>query len=147
MGIFSGLFRSRDKPQNRTAGSSYSFLFGGLTRRGNRAHIHADDGGLLLRPHFSGGCGGTAAQSVSLSVGRRQGEILTIRVPSAPRRAEPGDEFFRIPWNAHDPFAPWATPTRNIRNVKARARSWRYIRWCRTNDSRPRPKRTALLQL
>ena len=31
MGIFSGLFHSRDKPQNRTAGSSYSFLFGGTT--------------------------------------------------------------------------------------------------------------------
>lgn len=31
MSIFSGLFRSRDKPQNRTAGSSYSFLFGGST--------------------------------------------------------------------------------------------------------------------
>ena len=31
MGIFSGLFRSRDKPQNRTAGSSYSFFMGGTT--------------------------------------------------------------------------------------------------------------------
>ena len=31
MGIFSGLFRSRDKPQNRTAGSAYSFFFGGST--------------------------------------------------------------------------------------------------------------------
>ena len=29
MGIFSGLFRSRDKPQNRTAGSSYTFFMGG----------------------------------------------------------------------------------------------------------------------
>ena len=29
MGIFSGLFRSRDKPQNRTAGNSYTFLMGG----------------------------------------------------------------------------------------------------------------------
>ncbi len=29
MSIFSGLFRSRDKPQNRTAGSSYSFFMGG----------------------------------------------------------------------------------------------------------------------
>ena len=29
MGIFSGLFRSRDKPQNRTTGSAYSFFFGG----------------------------------------------------------------------------------------------------------------------
>ena len=31
MGIFSGFFRSRDKPQNRTAGSAYSFFFGGST--------------------------------------------------------------------------------------------------------------------
>ncbi len=29
MGFFSGLFRSRDKPENRTAGSSYSFYMGG----------------------------------------------------------------------------------------------------------------------
>ena len=29
MGFFSGLFRSRDKPQNRTTGSAYSFFFGG----------------------------------------------------------------------------------------------------------------------
>ena len=28
MGFFSGLFRSRDKPQNRTTGSAYSFFFG-----------------------------------------------------------------------------------------------------------------------
>ena len=28
MGIFSGLVRSRDKPQNRTTGSAYSFFFG-----------------------------------------------------------------------------------------------------------------------
>ena len=31
MSIFSGLFRSRDKPQDRTAGAGYSFLFGGST--------------------------------------------------------------------------------------------------------------------
>ena len=29
MSIFSGLFRSRDKPQNRTAGSAYTFFMGG----------------------------------------------------------------------------------------------------------------------
>ena len=29
MGFFSGHFRSRDKPQNRTTGSAYSFFFGG----------------------------------------------------------------------------------------------------------------------
>ena len=28
MGVFSGLFRSRDKPQNHTTGSAYSFFFG-----------------------------------------------------------------------------------------------------------------------
>ena len=31
MGIFSGLFRSRDKPENRTAGSAYTFYMGGST--------------------------------------------------------------------------------------------------------------------
>ena len=31
MGIFSGLFNSRDKPENRTAGSSYAFYMGGTT--------------------------------------------------------------------------------------------------------------------
>ena len=31
MGIFSGLFKSRDKPENRTAGSSYTFFMGGTT--------------------------------------------------------------------------------------------------------------------
>ena len=29
MGLFTGIFRSRDKPQNRTAGSSYTFFLGG----------------------------------------------------------------------------------------------------------------------
>nr|DAJ09917.1 MAG TPA: Portal [Caudoviricetes sp.] len=31
MGIFSGLFRTRDAPQNRTSGSTYSFLMGSST--------------------------------------------------------------------------------------------------------------------
>ncbi len=31
MGIFSGLFKSRDKPKNRTAGSAYSFYLGNST--------------------------------------------------------------------------------------------------------------------
>ena len=31
MGIFSGLFKSRDKPQNHTSGSNYAFFFGGTT--------------------------------------------------------------------------------------------------------------------
>ena len=31
MGIFSGLFKSRDKPQNSTAGSAYTFFMGGST--------------------------------------------------------------------------------------------------------------------
>ena len=29
MGLFDGLLRSRDKPQNRTAGSGYTFFLGG----------------------------------------------------------------------------------------------------------------------
>ncbi len=31
MGIFTGIIKARDKPQNRTAGSSYSFFMGGTT--------------------------------------------------------------------------------------------------------------------
>ncbi len=31
MGLFKNLFKARDKPQNRTPGSSYSFFFGGTT--------------------------------------------------------------------------------------------------------------------
>ena len=31
MGIFSGLFRSRDKPSNRTVGGGYTFFMGGTT--------------------------------------------------------------------------------------------------------------------
>ena len=31
MGILSGLFRSRDKPQNRTVGDSFAFFMGGST--------------------------------------------------------------------------------------------------------------------
>lgn len=31
MGIFSGLFKSRDKPLDRTVGSSYTFFMGGST--------------------------------------------------------------------------------------------------------------------
>ena len=31
MGVFTGIFRSRDKPQNATAGSAYSFCMGGTT--------------------------------------------------------------------------------------------------------------------
>ena len=31
MGIFSGLFRSRDAPKNRTSGSAYSFFLGNST--------------------------------------------------------------------------------------------------------------------
>ena len=31
MGIFSGLFKSRDKPQDRTAGSNYAFFFVGTS--------------------------------------------------------------------------------------------------------------------
>jgi hypothetical protein len=31
MGIFKGIFKSRDKPKDSTAGSSYRFFFGGTT--------------------------------------------------------------------------------------------------------------------
>ena len=40
MGLFSGLFRARDAPQNRTSGSAYSFFMGGSTS-GKRVNEHS----------------------------------------------------------------------------------------------------------
>ena len=37
MGIFSGIFRSRDAPKNRTAGSAYTF-FPGMSSSGKRVN-------------------------------------------------------------------------------------------------------------
>ena len=60
MGIFSGLFKSRDKPQNRTSGSGYSFFFGGSTAGKNVNER------VLLRPHPGGSGGGSAVAPLSL---------------------------------------------------------------------------------
>ena len=78
MSIFSGLFRSRDKPQNRTAGSSYSFLFGGSTS----GKAVTERTAMQMTAVYS--CVRILAEAVaglplnlfSLSAGRRQGEIL-----------------------------------------------------------------------
>ena len=50
MGIFSGLFRSRDKPKNATAGSAYRFYFRQQHERQacERARGDADDGGVRV---------------------------------------------------------------------------------------------------
>ena len=45
MSIFSGLFRSRDKPTNATSGSSYRFFMGGSTSGKNVAQ---GDGPFVL---------------------------------------------------------------------------------------------------
>ena len=45
MSVFSGLFKSRDKPQNRTSGSNYAFFMGGTTSGKTvteRSAIHID---------------------------------------------------------------------------------------------------------
>ena len=56
MGIFSGLFKSRDKPQNRTTGNNYAFFFGGTTsgkavteRNGTRTAMAATTSRTALR--------------------------------------------------------------------------------------------------
>ncbi len=66
MGFFSSLFRSRDAPQDRTAGSGYTFYFGGTTsgKAVTERSAHADDGGVFLRPHLGGGCGWPAAETL-----------------------------------------------------------------------------------
>ena len=49
MGLFSGLFRARDAPQNRTSGSAYSFFMGGSTsgKRVNERSSMPTCGGTL----------------------------------------------------------------------------------------------------
>ena len=76
MGIFSGLFKSRDKPQNRTSGSGYSFFFGGSTagKNVNEPFRHADDRRVLLRPHPGGSGGRSAAAPLPLQRRWRQGK-------------------------------------------------------------------------
>ena len=76
MTIFSGLFKSRDKPTNRTPGSAYSFFLGGTNLRQNRvrAHRHADDGGIFLRPRSGGGGRRSAAPPLPRKGRRRKGE-------------------------------------------------------------------------
>ena len=40
MRIFSGLFKSRDKPQNSTAGSRYAFYMGGTSSGKHMTEIY-----------------------------------------------------------------------------------------------------------
>ena len=40
MSLFSGLFKSRDKPQDRTSGNNYAFFFGGTTSGLSLIHIY-----------------------------------------------------------------------------------------------------------
>ena len=48
MGIFSGLFKSRDKPQNRTAGSNYAFFLGGTTS----GKAVTERSAMILKQHY-----------------------------------------------------------------------------------------------
>lgn len=51
MGIFSGLFRSRDKPTDSTTGGTLLPCWRhNLWESRDRTVCHADDGGLFLRP-------------------------------------------------------------------------------------------------
>ena len=87
MGIFSGLFKSRDKPQNRTSGSGYSFFFGGSTAGKNVNERSA----MQMTSVYS--CVRILAEAVAglplhlpLQGGWRQGEGAgSSAVPPAPR--------------------------------------------------------------
>ena len=54
MGIFSGLFKSRDKPTDSTVGSRYTFYMGGSTSGKT----------VILRSNSIGGCRGIATTPI-----------------------------------------------------------------------------------
>lgn len=68
MGIFSGLFKSRDKPQNRTSGSGYSFFFGGSTagKNVNERSVMQMTAVYSCAPHPGGSGGGASAAPLPL---------------------------------------------------------------------------------
>jgi hypothetical protein len=68
MSIFSGLFRSRDKPKDATTGSSYRFFFGGTTsgKAVTERSAMQMTAGLLLRPNSLRGDCRPANSPVSL---------------------------------------------------------------------------------
>ena len=67
MGIISRIFRARDKPENKTAGSSYAFFMGGSTSGKSVTERSAMQmTAVRLRENTVGGDSGTSAPSVSL---------------------------------------------------------------------------------
>ncbi len=76
MGIFSGLFRSRDKPQDRTTGSGYAFYFGSTTS----GKAVTERSAMQMTAVYScvrilaEAMAGLPASPLSLQRGRRQGE-------------------------------------------------------------------------
>ena len=60
MGIFSGLFKSRDKPQGRMMGSNYAFFMGGTTS-GKAVTERSAMQMTAVRPYLVGSCRRTAA--------------------------------------------------------------------------------------
>ena len=106
MGIFSGLFRSRDKPQNRTTGSAYSFFFGGSTA-GKRVNERS---AMQMTAVYS--CVRILAEAVAglpLHLYRYKEDGGKEKAIDHPLylllhdETKPGDEFLRVPGDAHDP--------------------------------------------
>ena len=88
MGILSGLFKSRDKPQNRTAGSAYSCFMGGSSS-GKQVNERS------------------AMQMTAVySCVRILSEARPSALFFASGRAEPGNDIFCVPRNTDDTSAP-----------------------------------------
>ena len=68
MGILSGIFKSRDKPQNATSGSAYRFFTGGSSsgKNVNERSAMQMTGGVFLCPYFVRGSSKSCASCVQI---------------------------------------------------------------------------------
>ena len=103
MGFFSKL-RARDKPQNSTAGSGYTFFMGGSTA----GKTVTERSAMQMTAVYS--CVRILSEAVAglplhlYQYTENGGKEKAIEHP--PRRAEPGNEFFRLQGNLDDTSAP-----------------------------------------
>ena len=103
MSLFSGLFKSRDKPQNRTAGSNYAFFLGGTTS----GKTVTERSAMQMTAVYS--CIRILSEAVAglplhlYKYTDSGGKAMALNHPLYHLlHDEPGNEFFCIPGNAHD---------------------------------------------
>ncbi len=150
MGIFSGLFKSRDKPTNATSGSAYRFFLGGTTSGksvNERSAMQMTAVYSCVRI-LSEAIAGLPVHLYQYNEDGGKGEgCRAPLVRAAARRAEPGDDVLRIPGDAHDAPASVGKRLRADHPQRQGRGRGALPAHAEPHDGRPRRQGTALLQL